>query len=152
MEIVEARLSVPFLSGEQVIDNRRVVAGPAHQLPVRQIIVSAHDPPVFDDQPRRSREIGDDIVIVAVADKTDEAAMDEDNFGWIGVVRDPKLLDRSLVFDVVGESDETAVRHADAASLLRRRVVFYPIDVFVQRLDDIPLAPCRITNSLPVAS
>ena len=66
--------------------------------------------------------------------------LDEDHFVWIGVVRDPKGLDRSFAFDVVGESDETAIRHADAAGPLRRGVVFDPVDVFVQRLDDIPLA------------
>ena len=41
--------------------------------------------------------------------------LDEDHFGWISVVRDPKEFDRSFTFDVVGERDETAIRHADAA-------------------------------------
>ena len=107
--------------------------------------------------------IGYDVVIVAVADETDETVgavnvkgprlhrwkrradeeifvdvrrvvsdftidqrsavlvphvtglLDEDRFGWIGVVRDPKELGRSFAFDVVGERDETAIRHADAA-------------------------------------
>ena len=65
VEIVEARLSVPFLSGEQVVGDRRLLAGPAHQLPVRQMIVSGHDSSVFEDQPRRSRVIGYDVVKVA---------------------------------------------------------------------------------------
>ena len=75
MEIVEARLSVPFLSGKQVVDNRRIIAGPAHKLPVRQKIVSGHaSSSVFEDQPRRSRIIGYGLVIFSVADETGEAA------------------------------------------------------------------------------
>ena len=70
VEVVEVRLSVPFLPGEQVVDDRRIL-GPAYQFPIRQTIVSRH---AFEDQPRRSRVIGYNVVIVAVADKTDEAA------------------------------------------------------------------------------
>ena len=36
--------------------------------------------------------------------------LDEDHFGWFGDVLDPKEFDRSLAFDVVGESDDTAVK------------------------------------------
>ena len=51
---------------------------------------------------------------------------------------DLTLLQEEFAFDV-GESDETAIRHAEAAGPLRRRVVFDPVDVFVQRLADVPL-------------
>ena len=74
VEIVEARLSVPFLSDEQVVDDRRVFAGRVHPFPIRQIILCGHDSSVFENKPRRSRVIGYDVVlIVAVADETDDA-------------------------------------------------------------------------------